>query len=172
MKMIRGAVVIAILCLMATAAGHAQNQDTDAQTLKAILVELRAIHQDMQVTETTQLLVAELQMQQGVVTRTTETADNARDRLNNVRNARQQLTTNIEHLQDRLDNTTNADDKASLSRQIESLKSNVDSLKNSERDSDAKLQDMQQRLRDAQDKLAGIEAELNAAIGRLAPVSK
>lgn len=172
MKMMRGAVVIAILCLMATAAGFAQNQDTDAQTLKAILAELRAIHQDLQVTETTQLLVAELQMQQGVVTRTTETADNARDRLNNVRNARQQLTTNLEHLQDRLDNTTNADEKASLSRQIESLKSNIDSFKNSERDSDAKLQDMQQRLRDAQDKLAGIEAELNAAIGRLAPVSK
>ena len=172
MKMIHRAVLAAILCLTGTAASQAQSQDTDSQTLKAILAELRAIHQDMQVTETTQLLVAELQMQQAVVSRATESADSAREKVNNVHNAQQQLSASLERMQTRLDETTNADEKTALSRQIEQLKGNVDLLKNSERDSNTNLQDMQQRLRDAQDKLAGIEAELNAAISRLAPVSK
>ena len=43
-----------------------------------ILVELRAIHNDIRVNETTQLLVAELQMRQNVVNRATENTDNAR----------------------------------------------------------------------------------------------
>lgn len=172
MKMIHRAVLAAILCLTGTAASQAQSQDTDSQTLKAILAELRAIRQDMQVTETTQLLVAELQMQQAVVSRATESADSAREKVSNVHNAQQQLSASLERMQTRLDETTNADEKTALSRQIEQLKGNVDLLKNSERDSNTNLQDMQQRLRDAQDKLAGIEAELNAAISRLAPASK
>lgn len=172
MKMIHRAALLAILCIVAAAAGRAQSQDTNSDTLKAILAELRAIHQDMQVTATTQLLVAELQMQQSVVTRATESADSARGQLEGVHRSQQQITAEIERTQDRLDKETNSDQKNQLGQRIEQMKSTIDMLKNSERDSDTKLQDMQQRLRDAQDKLAGIEAELNAAISRLAPVSK
>lgn len=167
MKIIQRAALIAILSLIATAVGHAQNQDTDSQTLKAILVELRAIHQDMQVTETTQLLVAELQMQQAVVSRATESADSARERLDNMHRNQQQLVSELAHLQDQADKATNADEKSALSRDIDRIKSNNDLLKTAEHDSATNLQDMQQRLRDAQDKLAGIEAELSAAISRL-----
>lgn len=172
MKMIRKTALAAILCVIIPAATYGQNQESDSQTLKAILAELRAIHQDMQVTETTQLLVAELQMQQGVVNRAMETADSAREKLNTTHSLQQQMTASLERAQDRLDKATSADEKNAASKQIEQLKATLDLLKNNERDSNTSLLDMQQRLREAQDKLAGIEAELNSAVARLASAPK
>lgn len=135
-------VLIALFCLMATVASRGQSQDTDSQTLRAILAELRAIHEDMRVTETTQLLVAELEMQQAVVSRATESADNARERLDNVLRNQKQLASELENLQDRLDKATDSDLKNHLSQSIEQMKSNTDQLKVAERDSNTNLQDM------------------------------
>lgn len=157
---------------MVTAASHGQSPDSDSQTLRAILAELRAMHEDIRVTETTQVLVAELQMQQGVVNRATESADNAREKFNNVHRQQQQIAAELERTQDRLDNATSSEQKSALSQRIEQFKSTIDLLKNSERDSNANLQDMQQRLQNAQDKLANIEAELSSVVSRLAPQSK
>lgn len=65
-------------------AALAQTRDADMPTLRDILAEIRAIHEDMRITETTQLLVAELEMQQGVVNRATENADGARAKLSDL----------------------------------------------------------------------------------------
>lgn len=165
-------VLAVIFCLMIAATSHGQNQDADSQTLKAILAELRAIHQDIQVTETTQLLVAELQMQQGVVNRATESFDSAREKLDEVHRSEQQLEADLERTQDAINKTTNLDVKGALQEHGKQLMSNTDLLKKAERDSNANLQDMQQRLHAAQDKLASIETELSVAAARLGPLSK
>jgi hypothetical protein len=77
MKTIYRMALAAVSCLMLTAASHGQSQDSDSQTLRAILAELRAMHEDIRVTETTQMLLAELQLQQGVLDRAIESADHA-----------------------------------------------------------------------------------------------
>lgn len=163
---------LAFFLLTFAAVSVAQAPDTDAQTLRQILAELRAIHQDMRVTETTQLLVAELQMQQSVVNRATENADNARTKLNGIRLDQKQVTDELARTEDRLDKAQNADERAALSQDVDRHKSNLAALKNAERDANTILQDMEQRLQNAQDKLASIEEELNAAISRLGPLPK
>ena len=164
--------VTAFACFMVACPGLAQSVDTDAQTLREILVELRAIHEDMRVTETTQLLVAELEMQQGVVNRATENADTARARLNDVRIDQKHIEAELQTAQEQLDKSSNAEERNALSEQIERQKSNQAELKNVERDRAATVQQMEQRLQAAEDKLAGIEDELGAVISRLQPPSK
>ena len=161
-----------VLCLIAVATISAQNRDADSQTLRQILTELRAIHEDMRVTETTQLLVAELEMQQGVVSRAMESADTARSKLNDIHVDQKRLAAEMEQTQEQMDKATNAEEKNGLAQENDRRKSNLETLKNVEREANATLQEMEQRLQNAQDKLAGIESELNAAISRLGPATK
>lgn len=162
----------AFVCVLVVPVSLGQSSDSDSQILREILAELRGIHQDMQVTETTQLLVAELEMQQSVVNRATESADEARAKLNDVRLEQKHLSAELPALQDHLEKSSSADEKSALSNEIERQKSNLEELKNVERDRTTTLQQMEQRLQTAQDKLAGIEDELSAAVSRLGPPSK
>ena len=164
--------LISALCFSTSAAAIAQTQDSDSQTLRKILAELRAIHQDMQVTETTQLLVAELQIQQGVVNRATEKADDSRARLNENHSAQVHLAADLERAQAQLDKSTSVDERNAITQEIERAKANSAELKSAERDQDAAIQDADQRLRDAKDKLETIEAELSAAVSHLSPIPK
>lgn len=163
---------LALFWLTFVAVSAAQAPDTDAQTLRLILTELRAIHQDMRVTETTQLLVAELQMQQAAVNRATEKADNARTKLNDVRLDQKRVTDDLARAEGQLDKAQSADERTALSQEVDGHKSNLATLKGVEHDTTTILQDMEQRLQNAQDKLASIEDELNAAISRLGPIPK
>ena len=165
-------VMAGFVCLTVVHAGIAQSRNTDSQTLREILLEIRAIHEDMRVTETTQLLVAELEMQQGVVNRATESADNARAKLSDVRIEQKHIETELEAVQEHRDKASNADERNALSNEIERQRSNLAELRNVERDRTATLQQMEQRLQAAQDKLAGIEDELGAAVSRLGPIRK
>jgi len=165
-------IVAAILGFTLVPASPAQKTDEAAQTLREILAEIRAVHEDMRVTETTQLLVAELQMQQGVVNRATENADNARLRLNDLHLDQKHIAAELETLQEHVDKASNTDERNALATEIERQKSNLAELKNIERDRTATLQQMEQRLQAAQEKLAGIEDELSAVVARLGPISK
>jgi hypothetical protein len=49
---------LALFSLTALTFGRGQASDVDPETLRDILAELRAIHNDIRVNETTQLLVA------------------------------------------------------------------------------------------------------------------
>ncbi|HLY41860.1 MAG TPA: hypothetical protein VKR52_11640 [Terracidiphilus sp.] len=166
------AILVALVSstLLATASG--QTPDSDAQTLRDILVELRAIHADMRVTETTQLLVAELEMQQGVVNRATENTDRARARLNDIHLDQGRVAADLKQAEDALEKAASDDERKAISAEVDRHKSNVTAMKAVERDASSRLQDMEQRLQTAQDKLADIEAEMSAAISRLGPAPK
>ena len=94
----------------------AQNQDTEAQTLRLILAELRAIHEDMRVTETTQLLVAELQMQQAAAIRSTESVDDARAKLNQIHLDQKRTAEDLARAEDQLDKAQNTDERHAISQ--------------------------------------------------------
>jgi chromosome segregation ATPase len=165
-------ILIVVSCLMAVGTGLGQNRDGDSQTLHEILAELRSMHEDMRVTETTQLLVAELEMQQGVVNRATETVDNARTRLNGIHVDQKRLAAETDHAEEQIDKAANADEKNALAQENERRKGDLETMKSIEREANTTLQEMEQRLQNAQDKLASIESELNATISRLGPVAK
>jgi hypothetical protein len=170
--MLNRLVSVAFFSMLAVGASAGQAQDSDSQTLHQILVELRAIHQDLRISETTQLLVAELQMQQGVVSRATQDVDNAQTKLNGIHLDQKRVSADLDRAGDQLEKDVNPDERNAIAERIEEQKSNLAGLKIAERDLAATLQDMQQRLQNAQDKLAGIESELNAAIARLGPAPK
>lgn len=167
--MLNRVVLAAFLFPTVLAPGFGQSRDTASRTLEDILSELRAIHQDMRVTETTQLLVAELEMRQSLVNRATESADNARAKLADVRRDQKQVAAELQQAEELLDQATNSDDKNGIKEAIERHKSNIEVLKTVERDSSMTLQDFEQRLTTAQDRLAEIESELTAAISQLGP---
>lgn len=170
--MLNRMVSIAMFCVACAGLMPAQNRDADSQTLHEILAELRGIHEDMRVTETTQLLVAELEMQQGVVNRAMEGADTARAKLNDIHVDQKRLASEIEQAEEQRDKTTSADEKNAITQENDRRKGNLETLKTIEHEANTTLQGMEQRLQSAQDKLASIEAELNAALSRLGPVTK
>ena len=63
---------ISLLIVLPSAA---QKQEDNSQTLQQILVELKLIDQNLRTTQSTQILIAEFEMQQGVVDHATEAAD-------------------------------------------------------------------------------------------------
>lgn len=170
--MLSRVVSVAFFSLLVVRASAGQAQDSDSQTLHQILIELRAIHADMRVSETTQLLVAELEMQQGVVNHAMQDADNAQTKLNEIHLNQQQIAAELDRAEDRLEKATNVDVRNAVAQDIERHKSNLTGLKTVEKDTTTTLQEMQQRLQNAQDKLASIESELNSAIARLGPAAR
>lgn len=161
-----------LLLLTIVPTSFGQSRESDSQTLREILAEIRAMHEDMRVTESTQILVAELEMQQGAVIRATEKADSARAKLNDVHRDQKRAEAELEDAQERFDRAGNSDEQKALSSDIERRKSSMAALKMLERDSSTTLQEMEQRLRAAQDQLANIDDELNAAVSRLRPITK
>ena len=170
--MISRVVSLSLLWLLVVVGGAGQTLSSDSEVLRQILGELRAIHEDMRVSETTQLLVAELEMQQAVVNHATEDADNARTKLNEVHQDQKHIAAELNHAEDQLDKASNPDERNALAQQIEQHKSNLAELKMAERDWNTTQQDKELRLQNAQDKLASIESELNSAISRLGPIKK
>jgi hypothetical protein len=61
-----------------------QASQPDSQTLREILSELRAMHNDVRLTAVSQILLTELQTQQTVVNQAMERASNARLQLSNL----------------------------------------------------------------------------------------
>jgi|HubBroStandDraft_6_1064221.scaffolds.fasta_scaffold915970_2 chromosome segregation ATPase len=170
--MVTRVVFIAFISLIPVVPSVGQTRDRDSETLHEILAEIRAIHNDMRASETTQLLVAELGIQQNVVSRDTESVDSASAKLNDVRRIEKQQTDRLEEAEERLNKTTNAVEQKNLSDEIEAEKSTIIALKSAERDCSTTVQNMEQRLQSAQDKLASIEAELSTAMSRIAPTTK
>jgi peptidoglycan hydrolase CwlO-like protein len=154
------------LFLLVTVVSAAQTQSPEAETLRQILIELRAIHQDLRVSASTQFLLAELQLQQGIVTHAMQDTDNARTTLTGIHQDQQQIAAELDTLQNKLDTAANADERNAISQDIEVHKSHLAGLKSAERDWNSTLLDMQERLRNAQNTLADIESKLSSTIAQ------
>jgi hypothetical protein len=152
--------------------GFGQDRESDSQTLQQILVEIRGIHEDVRVTESTQILLTELEMQQSVVNRDTGNADNARSKLLDIQRDQKLTASELEHAEDNLNQASNPDEQKHFADEVERLKGNIAALKIEESGRSATLQEMEQRLQTAQDSLQDIEKELNEIIARVRPGTK
>ena len=82
--MIRTACV-AMLALVIVVPCCGQTSQGDSQTFQAILTEIREIHEELRVTETTQILLAEMEMQQSQVNRAQQRVDEAQSKLSQLK---------------------------------------------------------------------------------------
>ena len=65
----------ALLAILSTIPLSGQTSQSDSQTLQQILVEIRGMHNDVRLSQTTQILLTEYQVQQSAVTRATQHRD-------------------------------------------------------------------------------------------------
>lgn len=152
--------------------GFGQDRESDSLTLRQILIEIRGIHEDVRVTESTQILLTELEMQQSVVNRDTENADNARSKLLDLQRDQKLVASELEHAEDSLSQASKPDEQKHFADEVERLKGNIAALKIEESGRATTLQEMEQRLQTAQDSLQDIQKELNEIIARVRPSSK
>jgi chromosome segregation ATPase len=156
------ALALAVPCL-------AQTTPSDSQTLQAILAEIRAIHQEVKVTQATQILLTELQIQQSVVDRATQRAEDAQSKLSEIKAAEKDTTGEQERIKERLDQTTDPNVVQALADRAEGLKRQAATMATIEQERTSNLQSAQQQLKNAEDALDDIQSQLNAIVKQLTP---
>jgi chromosome segregation ATPase len=161
--------LVACCCFALVVPSQAQNHEPSSQPLQEILTEIKAIREDMRVTESTQILLAELEMQQAVVNRATENLDSVRSKLSDIQRDQKLVANELARAEEQLDKSTNEEEKKSLTDEIERHKGNAAALKLEEQSRLTSVQEMEGRLKTAQDGLETIDKELSAIVAKLRP---
>jgi hypothetical protein len=142
---------------------------TDSATLSAILTEIRGIHNDVRLSETTQILLTEMEVQQGVVDKALAKRDAARQRQQQVQDQEKQMTQQIAQIDDNLNTMSDPQQKRQLNQMEDQFKRQLTTLKSQEPDRANDLAEAEGTLRKEQDTLAGIQDQLNAVVAKLQP---
>jgi len=169
MKQISALVLLGILC---TLPGSGQAPQTDSQTLQAILVEMRGIHNDVRLGQTTQILLTEMEVQRGVVDKAVEKRDGQRNRVSQLQLNEKNFAVQIEQDDENLKTTLDPVLQKRLADQQQNLKQNMANFKTQEQDAVGALQDSESTLRKEQETLSGIQDQLNEVVKKLQPVEK
>lgn len=159
-------ILFPIFLFVAFDLGSAQTSQSDSQTFHAILNEIRAIHDEVKTTEATQILLTELEMQQGVVNRATQRVDDMQAKLSEVKAEQRYTAQELARAKENLDQATDQQQIKDISGKIESLKNDASGLNNAEQERSTNLQAAQQKLKDAEDTAGDIESQLNAIVKR------
>jgi uncharacterized protein (DUF342 family) len=178
MKKLAAFVVLAMACGagvgQTSAVGQAnqtgQAGQTDSQVLQAILVEMRALHNDVRLSQTTQILLTEMEVQRGVVDKALQKRDDAQNRLTQWQTNAKNLAAQLAQLEENASATSDPVQKKRITDQEENLKASIANMKNLEQAVENALPDAESALRKEQDTLSGIQDQLDAVVRKLQPV--
>ena len=168
----RAIITFALLGVISIVPGMGQQASSamsDSQTLQAILVEMRSMHNDVRLGQTTQILLTELEVQQGTVTRALEKRDNARNALTQTQANEKQMSMQIARFDDPSNSSMDAQQHKQMATMIENYRAAIAGMKTQEQEAGNVLQDAESALRKEQDTLAGIQEQLNAVVKKLQP---
>jgi hypothetical protein len=172
MKKFVAVVVMAVLgCRMGWAQTSAAS-GPDAPVLQEILTEMRGIHNDVRLSETTQILLTELEVQRGAVDKTMEKRDSARTRLSQLQMNEKNFTTQAARLEETAKTTLDPVQYKRIEDQMENMKTTASTMKDQEPDAVTALQDAEGALRKEQETLDGIQDQLNNVVKLLQPAAK
>jgi len=163
------AVLSAIFWLAISVPSLGQTTQGDSQTLQEILTELRGIHDDIRATETSQILLVELEVQQSLVNHVTQRVEEAQSKVNQIQIAQKHSAGDEARLEDELSQSTDPSQTKRISDEIERVKTGIATLKIEEQQDSTNLQEAEEQLRSAQDTLDGIQDKLNKIVKRLHP---
>jgi hypothetical protein len=175
MKTLAAAMVVVLGCGVMWGQGSAAAGSpamTDSQTLQAILVEMRGIHNDVRLSQTTQILLTEMEVQRGVVDKATEKRDNARGRVTQLQTQQKTGAAQIPRLEESAKATIDPVQQKRIADQIDNMKTTMELFKNQEPDAENALTDAENALRKDQETLSGIQGELDAVVKQLQPAGK
>jgi uncharacterized phage infection (PIP) family protein YhgE len=159
----------ALLGILSVLPSFGQASQADSQTLQAILAELRGIHNEVRLSETTHILLAELQIQQTAVDRAIQRRDDLRTKLSQVQGNQKNIAAQLAQLEETSSTTMDAAQKKRLAEIQESLKSSLANLKSEEPERSNELQEAESSLRKQQDALDSIQGRLDEVMKKLQP---
>ena len=145
---------------------------SDSQVLQSILVELRGMHNDMRLSQTMQILLAEMQLQQGVVNRAQQKRDDVKTGLEQVQNQEKSVPQQITAFEERANTAMDTAQKKQYEQMRDQIKAQLTQLKSMEQQRSNDLADAESRLRKEQDALSGIQDELNDVVKKLKPAGE
>lgn len=163
-------VCFALLAIFGVLPGVAQSQDTE--TLRDILSEVRALHNDVRLSQMTQILLTEMEVQRGVVDKATQKRDDAKNRVSQLQMNEKSFATQI--AQDEESAKTMTLDpvrQKQLDAQEQMLKSNIVNFKSQEDDAASALLDADSALRKEQAALQSIQDRLDDVVKKLQPAN-
>jgi hypothetical protein len=161
---------LALLATLGTLPLLGQTSQSDSQTLQQILVELRSMHNDVRLSSTTPILLAEYQVQQGFVARAAQRRDDLRSKLTEIKSKVNEVDTQIAKTEEDALTTLNPTEKKQLTDMAENLKSlALAPMKKQELDTTNDLQDADTALAKEQNTLTGIKDQLDIIVKKLQP---
>jgi hypothetical protein len=162
---------LALLALLSALPLFGQTNQSDSQTLQQILVEIRGMHDDVRLGQTTQILLTEYQVQQGAVTRAAQHRDDLRARLTQIQSTLKMYDTQISQNDENADKTIDPTQKKQLADSADRFKSMMGSMKKQEQDTTNDLQDAENALAKEQSTLRSIQSRLDDVVRQLQPAS-
>jgi hypothetical protein len=166
MKTVAGLVLLGML---STVPGRAQTSLTDSQTLQAILAEMRGLRNEARLGQTSQILLAEMLMQQNVVTRAQQKRDEMKNRATQAQDNERNIAAQVARFDENAAAAVDPQQKKQFAQMEEQMKMQMANLKAQEPDRTNDLQDAESALRKEQDTLAGIQEQLNDVVKKLQP---
>ena len=153
-----------IAALAVTPIGYAQANQSDSQTLQAILSELRAIrselHDQQARNQTMQVLLFQMQTYQTAVNRATQRRDDARSKLSDLGDLFRHIAADISRQEESLKDAQDEADKKRLAAELERSKAGLVSAKALEQDRITALQQAEAQLQKAEDAFDAVQNEL------------
>jgi hypothetical protein len=163
---------LVMILLGISASGFGQTASPDSQTLQAILSEVRALRQDLRVSQnraqSMQILLARFQMQEGVVARASDHFNDARQRLLDAQVHQKELALQLKRLEDEVNNAQNPQQQADFQDRVKHTQSDLEVLGNIAQQQQTTEAQAERQLRDEQDKLNAIEGQLDELIRSMA----
>jgi hypothetical protein len=150
---------------------YGQANLTDSQTLQALLVEVRELHNDVRLSESSQILLAELQLQQSAVTRAMQRRDNLRAQVSQVQEQERVMVAQIAQFEGRESSTIDTAQKKQMAQMQEQFKAQVANLKAQEPERANELADGENALRKEQTTLDNIQGQLDDVMKKLQPAT-
>jgi chromosome segregation ATPase len=159
----------ALMGFLCTVPCSGQSSPADSETLKAILTEIRGLHNDVRLSQTTQILLTELEVQQTAVNKAQSRCDDARNTLTQIRSQQKNLTVQLARFEEDAAPMMDGDQKKRLTDMQANFKSSLVALKSQEQDRSNELMDAESALKKQQDTLSGIQDQLNEVVKKLQP---
>lgn len=163
--MYRLSFLLLILAVVSTPA-TGQTTSKDSQTLQALLSEVRQLRQDFETTVVVahkmQVLIYRLQMQNTTVVRLSRSVDDAHAEVNQLKNQRDKLATDIKQQEDFVSSNLNASgDRKAVEDALPGLKEKLASLEDQLQQAQKEESTAQGQLQSDRAKLDSLEAEFD-----------
>jgi hypothetical protein len=159
----------ALFAIVGVLPGLAQSGPSDSQALQGILTEMRSIHNDLRLGTSSQILLTELQLQQGAVDHAMQRRDDAQSKLSEVQNNQKNVAMQIANVEANATANPESPQAKQMQQFKENMKIQIENMKTEETQRNSELLDADGVLRKAQLTMDGIREQLDAVVKRLQP---